>query len=432
MLKYRILMTLATAEGNGSGVKSANISTAQLGAMFSKSSQPASTTAGAPAGAADAKGGTKPGETVSAQSEPVPARRKTGDSQTVSEPTGENASEATEENTEVAPEGDEPNADGAAALAEGDEPAGEVATGEVAETQDNTEAAEPAKAGLPAELAAAIAEAKAAGNKGTADLLKRVHKVVDQRDGERMGRLQAERQVEQLTAQVAELQTAGGKGGGKAEASHTGNPVADHPAVRQVVGQIREVDQYIAWAEENSEGGELPDPTTGKGVFMDAAKVAQMRRNGERLRQELVAQKVQAQQTVQANHEQAYQQFHAQAVKAYPELAKKDSPQSVEARQFLQAMPQLKSFPDYELVIGDYIRGRTARMNAAKTQASAPRKVAAREPARVVAEAPGAVTTGGGDNEGEAKKSRKQFEKSGRMTDLAKSFAAQRRATASR
>lgn len=54
------------------------------------------------------------------------------------------------------------------------------------------------------------------------------------------------------------------------------------------------------------------------------------------------------------------------AQEAYPWLKNKESNEYKLAQQVLKTFPQFKNFPDYEMFIGDYVRGLTARTNVAK------------------------------------------------------------------
>jgi len=295
-------------------------------------------------------------------------------------------------------------------------------TNEETPAEETTEEAPVTAAGeLHPELAAAIAEAKAGGNKGAADLLKRVHKLVDARDTERNGRLAAQQELETTRAELEQAKSAPAKPGGPVSA----DPVQGHPEVARLNQEIAAVDAYLEFADANPEGGELPDGKGGK-EFFDAAKIRNIRRNSEKLRQDLVAERATTAGAVKQAHAAAYQQFHGAALKLYPWIANPKSPESIDMQRMLGALPQLKTFPDHEVVLGDYIRGKQARLAAEKTAATAPRRVVAKVPAKVVTAAPASAPRA---KEGdEVERAQKQFEKTGRGTDLAKSFAASRNA----
>lgn len=291
----------------------------------------------------------------------------------------------------------------------------------VEEHEEEIPEGDATKRALPPELVEAIAELKGAGEQGKAKLLKRVHVVVDQRDTERMGRLAAERDNETLRAQVEQL-AAGRQPEGAAVSE---DPVANHPEVQKVAQSLATLDAYLDWAEQNPDGGEMADGKGGK-TFIDAATVAKIKRNGERGRTELLVLKQSAESNVRQQHADASRQFHGQAVKLYPWLADTKSEQYAHMNKMFEALPGLKSFPDRELVIGRYMRGlELERVATAAGNGNGKAKRLVKIPARVVAEL-GELAPLSEEN-GDGAKEQKQFEKTGRVKDLASSFAAKRR-----
>lgn len=458
------------AEKNGNG-KSANLSVTELGALLGKSERTRRE-----AGTADADAG-KDGDGTSRETKADAKGTKNG-TQTVSPPNAEAEAAKAEETRRAAltPEQrateDQAKADAAkpkpltqAALTKGfqtlglnaeqqtavtallksggeldvealkltpeqEEGLGKLleapAEGAAAADEAGGEGNEPetGRKDLPKEVAEAMAELKKAGNKGAADLLKRVHTVVDQRDTERMGRLAAERDNEALRAQIEEVRK-GGSGGSTPTISE--DPVMNHPEVHRVATQLQAVDNYLAWAEAHAEGGEIDDGKGGK-QFLDAAAVAKLAKNGERLRTDLVIVRRDTERNVRDQYESASANFHQQAVKLYPWLADTKSEEYKRMDNLLKALPQLKGFADRELIIGDFFRGQQLRLAAEKAGARGKRTV--KIPARVVAE--GGDNAPGGEDDGEGGREQKQFEKTGRVKDLAKSFAARRTATQGR
>lgn len=406
----------------------ANMTTAQLGAMLSKPSTPdKQAKAGAATAAAAGKSGRTPGEGASAQDEPDPDKRQTDHSQTVSEP-GE-GEEGTEEN-ETAGQGEGETAEGAEGEGAEDGKTGE-GENETADDQAPEGAGEgEAKPALPAELAAAIAEAKEGGQKGLASVLKRVHTLVDQRDTERNLRLTAERELESAQA---ELQEAAKGNGARPAAAASNDPIEGHQAVVALRTQLNEMKAYLAWTDANPEGGTMPDGKGGE-VEFSAAQVRQMRQNADEKRTELVSELTQTKAAVKQQFHAVQQQSDAVAVKLYPWLAQKENPSYLRVQQMLKALPALAAFPDAKLILGRYERGRLAEEAELKAKKLAP-KTAPKQPAKVVATA-GTVTTerrkAGAQDGDEVKQTQKQFEGSGRFGDMAKQFAAERRAKTAR
>ena len=399
-----------------------NVSTRQLAATLTKtapatgqSDTPTETAEAGPAATTREASPAKGEEKAEAAVDQTESTAKTAESTETTEKTETAASTETAEAVETT-EGNESH--------EGGE------TTETTETQERGGGA--AATELPPEVAEAIEIAKAQdGGKGKAQLLQRVHKLVDERDTERNARLAAEEKVTRMTTELDDARK------GKAQpAAPTGDL---HPAVAEVVGEIRNVDQWLGTlrkaqpALNNGTQSELQIPD-GKGgmTSLSADQVNNLVDDLTNQRTELVARKVQTEGAVKQAFRETYRQVHAQAVREYPWLDKTDSPQTVRMQEMLKAIPSLKQYPDYELVMGDYFAGqaaRLARQKAARMTPATKVPVKTPEPPRV----PIAGGAGGGTGEkpgdGDATEADKQFEKTGKVGDLAKSFSAKARAT---
>lgn len=292
------------------------------------------------------------------------------------------------------------------------------------EATEEAPAEQPAKAELPEELKDAMEIAKADGKKGTADLLKRVHKLVDERDTARNARLQIEEQNAQLRTELTEARERGTKDEGQGTMTHV------HPEVAKVVGELNNVDHWLGWCEQNPDGGELPDGKGGK-LELDPAHVKAIRGSLERERSEIVARKVQTERDVRVEYNQAYQKSHTEAVALYPWLKNSQAPENQEFQTLLKAMPWVKQAPTYEIDLADYLAGKALRLAKAKaTPTVIPRKVTpSREPTRVLAEPPASSAQRKDPAKAKKEEADTQFKKSGSTKDLAKSFAANRRAS---
>ena len=306
----------------------------------------------------------------------------------------------------------------------------EAAASPDAQTEEATAEAETeGKPELPAEVREAIEIAKAQdGGKGKAEMLKRIHKLTDARDTERNGRLAAEEQLTQLRQELTEAKTA--------KPSTPATPAGVHPAVHAVQQDLARVDEALSWCEEQLprlqsgevESVEVPDGKGGKSTAT-LRDVAKARRDLENQRQELVAKKLATEKDVKTAFDAAHQTAHQAALKAYPWVANPQSNEHAQMQQILKMIPGFKSVPDFELAIGDFLAGKSAREARAKAPAAAPtRKPApAREPTRVATQAP----SSGGEAEGEekdAKVATQKFTKSGSTRDLARALTAKRQA----
>jgi hypothetical protein len=156
--------------------------------------------------------------------------------------------------------------------------------------------------------------------------------------------------------------------------------------------------------------------------------VAKLRRDLEANRQELVAQRVATEREVKSQMQAAYQQHHAQAVQMFPWLKDKNSAEYQGLQEALRMFPGLRMAPDHEIVMGHYFRG-LKMYQAEQAAKSKPKPLVrkpapAREPTRVQTEAPGGTVDG---EEQAVSEAQVAFQKSGRMQDLARSFAARAR-----
>jgi hypothetical protein len=287
---------------------------------------------------------------------------------------------------------------------------------------------EPTAKPLAKELLEAIEIAKAQdGGKGKADLLKRVAKVVDQRDTERNARLQAEEQNAQLRM---ELQQA------RENKPAAQVPAGMHPEVAKVSQELATVDHWLGWCEEQLprlQSGEIetveaPDGKGGK-LEVGLKDLAKTKRDLENMRQEVVARKVQAEQAVKAAFDAAYKQSHAAALTAFPQLKDPNSDFARRAQQFINAVPGLKQFPDHELVTGAFFQW-LDQQEKPKPAVPLIRKAApSREPTRVSTTPPGSGADPTPEGEKKVKASTQQFQKSGSTRDLARTLTASRQAS---
>ncbi len=383
----------------------ANLTTRQLARSLIKS---APATAQSPAGMTSEKTGATPTDRIQSAPEGAPTTEPAAVPETEVLPDGHQPEPPAEETTaELPPENQEESP--------ADAP-------EEAPAETPTE--EPAKAELPAELRDAMEIAKGDGKKGVAELLKRVHKLADERDTNRNARLATEEQNAQLRRELQEARVTKPQ-------TQTGTNGSLHPAVAAIAQEVSNVDQWITWVEDHPEGGELPDGKGGK-VALDGQMASRLKRDLENQRAELVARKVQTEGDVKRQFASDYATHHAAALESYPWMKSATAPEHQEMQAILSAFPAFKQSPDYELAIGDFLAGKALREARAKAKASGNgaglRKAApAREPTRVVTTPPGGGARKA-DGDEEVTMAEAQFQKSGSTRDLAKLNAAKARA----
>ena len=261
-------------------------------------------------------------------------------------------------------------------------------------------AAPPGPSGeVPPELLALYEDAKA--RKNFADMAKRIHDLVDQRDAERNARLEAERRL--ATPPPAD----------------TPPPPADQQA------RLKQIDQLLDWCDENSDGGQLTD-AKGNPVELDAAAVRKHRRQWEREYLELAADNRVSR--FEQQQRQAAEQTRAveAAVAKYPWMNNPQSSEYAEAMKVIAERPYLKGQPDAAMAIGEMV---TARLGLAAARALTPPPPPRPNgnPAPLPGAA-GAVAPSRSTPQKQLQDARAQFEKDGSAVNLAKFYAAQRAA----
>lgn len=279
-------------------------------------------------------------------------------------------------------------------------------TGELGGEAEGEETPEARK--LPDELQAAIDELKAGGQNVQAKMLKRIHKLADARDTERMGRLQAEQRATAAEQKAAAVERQSGE-----RPSGTGaDRYAGHPDVRTMDRQIAQAESVLQWAESNPDGAEV------EGQTYTAEEMRGFRRQAESNRIKLTAERASKVTALQGESTARRQQFNSAARKKYTWLTRPDSPEYVRATHLVNAWPGLKEAPAMELIVARYLRGEMAE----KAEAAAPLKpkpTAQRTPPPV-ATGPSAAPAPQVDPKKGAKSQPKEIMKVG---DLSKMFA---------
>ena len=172
-------------------------------------------------------------------------------------------------------------------------------------------------------------------------------------------RKQAEEQAEKLQREVESLKS-------KVESSKSTEIVvkADEEIPYANLNSIAEIEQEIAqarsvrrWCEENSNGVVVQN-ADGTETEYSYEDVKRIKLNAMDAMEEHLPKRL--------NYIQTKAKVDAVAYKEYPWLKDKSSKERQIAESFIKAFPQITRFPDYNVVIGDYIRGMQARENASK------------------------------------------------------------------
>lgn len=175
-------------------------------------------------------------------------------------------------------------------------------------------------------------------------------------------------QKRELEARIKELEEKVNRPAPEAPRSETpATPLPSNPylhletqaAVDKEIAQARRVRR---WCEENPDGATVSDPTTGKETEYTAAEIRSIKLNAIDALEEHLPK--------QLEYVRARTQIDPLAEQAYPWYKDRTSKEFQSAQQMLQIFPELRKFPDYKMVIGDYITGSKARETAYQAQKS--------------------------------------------------------------
>lgn len=144
------------------------------------------------------------------------------------------------------------------------------------------------------------------------------------------------------------------------------NPYSHVTSVAEIEKEVSQARSVRRWCEEHSEGYTATD-AEGNETYYSAEEVKQIKLNAIDALEEHLPKRMQ--------YVRAKENFENLAEKEYGIVWKKDADTREKqiAYQFLKAFPEITRFPDYKMVIGDYIAGVKARESrGSKTVAKAP------------------------------------------------------------
>ena len=207
---------------------------------------------------------------------------------------------------------------------------------EVAESEDSTDSEE-------------TEETKSEDEDTDRGLPKGVKKRIDKLSAKRR---EAEAEVDRLKSEVERLSQEANK---PAQTPTKDNPYAHLSTLDEVNREIVQAKQIRRWCEMNPDGavvkGKNGEETDYTAEEVRSIKVKSMDALEEHLPR-------------QTQYLQNFNQIEQVASKEYPWWKDKAARERQMAETFLKAFPEIKKFPDYKMVIGDYIRGVKGRENA--------------------------------------------------------------------
>ena len=127
--------------------------------------------------------------------------------------------------------------------------------------------------------------------------------------------------------------------------------------IAEIEAEIAQARSVRNWAEENADGYTHTNEK-GEEEYFDPAKMRQIKVNAMKAIEEGLPKRFQ--------YIQARDQVEQIVAKEYPWWNDKTAKERQIAEQFVNTFPAIKKFPDYKMVLGDYIRGVKAREAASK------------------------------------------------------------------
>ena len=162
-------------------------------------------------------------------------------------------------------------------------------------------------------------------------------------------RKEAEAEIEKLKEEVEALKNVTPT---RREPETSDEPFSNLNTIAEIEAEIAQARSVRNWAEENAEGFTQTNEK-GEEIYYDPAKIRQIKVNAMKALEEGLPKRYQ--------YIQARDQIDQIATKEYPWWKDKTAKERQIAEQFVSAFPNIKKFPDYKMVIGDYIRGVKAR-----------------------------------------------------------------------
>lgn len=168
-------------------------------------------------------------------------------------------------------------------------------------------------------------------------------------------RREAEAEVERLRQEVERLSQEATK---PAQIPTADNPYANLSTLDEVSREVEQAKQIRRWCELNPDGAVVTNKD-GSETEYSAEEVRNIKIKAlDALEEHLPA---------RAKYLQNYMQMEQVAAKEYPWWKDKSAKERQIAESFIKHFPEIQKFPDYKMVVGDYIRGVQAREAKAKS-----------------------------------------------------------------
>jgi hypothetical protein len=172
-------------------------------------------------------------------------------------------------------------------------------------------------------------------------------------------RKSAEEQAEKLKNELEQLklQVESNKSNGIVITKDEGLPYAHINSLAEIDAEIAQARQVRRWCEENSNGVIVQNPDGTESEY-STDDVKRIKLNAIDALEEHLPKRL--------NYIQTKEKIDSIAYKEYPWLKDKSSKERQIAEAFIKALPQITRFPDFNIIIGDYINGVKARESSQK------------------------------------------------------------------
>lgn len=172
-------------------------------------------------------------------------------------------------------------------------------------------------------------------------------------------RREAEQEAERLRSELQRLEREVARPAQSAAIRR--NPYAHLDTPEKIQDEFERAKQIRRWCEMNPDGAVVKD-SQGNEREYSAEEVRKIKvRSMEAVEEQLPA---------QLAYINNFQQVEQIAAKEYPWWKDKSSKERQIAEAFIQHFPEITRFPDYKMVLGDYIRGVKSRSSSAKQSAN--------------------------------------------------------------
>jgi len=172
-------------------------------------------------------------------------------------------------------------------------------------------------------------------------------------------RREAEAEVDRLKSEVERLSQEANK---PAQTPTADNPYAHLGSIEEISREADQAKQIRRWCEMNPDGAVVKNKE-GIETEYSAEEIRNIKiRSMDALEEHLPK---------RAQYIQNYNQIEQVASKEYPWWKDKAARERQMAETFIKAFPEIQKFPDYKMVIGDYIRGVKSREQASQKSAPA-------------------------------------------------------------